>query len=132
MDQFGLDIAEIGAMGVILFLFVGLLRWIAGSVTKALDSLLGALDSIPRALEQNATVIAESQSEVQLELRTLMVAIVSLQKMLLAHDLTVRGLNPSAGGDLDERTNQAVRVYQDLQTALEEQLRILAKPRSAS
>lgn len=48
-------------------------------------------------------------------------ALETLQMQLLTHDLTVRGLNPSAGGDLNERDSRAFAIYNDIMTAVKAQ-----------
>lgn len=47
-------------------------------------------------------------------------SIMSLYQLFLAHDLTVRGLNPSTGVDLNERANKALVVYQRCEQALKD------------
>lgn len=39
---------------------------------------------------------------------------IGLQKELLIHDLTVSGINPSAGDTQDERTANAIQKYEEL------------------
>ncbi len=39
---------------------------------------------------------------------------IGLQKELLIHDLTVSGINPSAGDDQSERCQNAVQKYEEL------------------
>ena len=56
------------------------------------------------------------------------VAILSLHDTLLRHDLTVSGLNPAAGAEVDERTNKALAKYEEAHKAIIEIKRmILAK-----
>ena len=40
--------------------------------------------------------------------------LVGLQKELLAHDLTVTGINPSMGADADERSERAIQKYEEI------------------
>ena len=47
--------------------------------------------------------------------RAMMTALIALQQQLLAHDLTVTGLNPSAGVDFKERDSRAYQKYVELQ-----------------
>ncbi len=47
-------------------------------------------------------------------------ALVNLQQQLLAHDLTIVGLNPSAGADFEERDSKALMKYQDIQRGFNE------------
>ncbi len=82
---------ETGGLGGVVFL---LLRWILTQQTKEIRKLVHAIDI-------NAA------------------ALIALQKMLLAHDLTVTGINPSTGVDLDERATAALNKYQEIQLTLD-------------
>lgn len=45
--------------------------------------------------------------------------LLGLQQQLLAHDLTVTGLNPSTGADLEERAQKAIVKYQEVHDTLD-------------
>ena len=44
----------------------------------------------------------------------------NLTVVLLHHDMTVRGLNPDAGSGIDERVEEAIRVWSSLIKSFEE------------
>ena len=75
--------------GVIAFLFAATLWWVAIRYERLLGSLrdMVALNNL---------------------------FILGLQKELLSHDLTVSGLNPSAGDNDEMRTNKAYLKYTEL------------------
>lgn len=47
------------------------------------------------------------------------VTLLDLQRTLLGHDLTVRGLNPEAGGTPEERDSRALGLYREILGHLE-------------
>ena len=53
-------------------------------------------------------------------------ALSRLGKSILAHDLTVVGLNDAVGEDLDERAVLAIKKYEELQRAFDEDRDIIA------
>ncbi len=47
-------------------------------------------------------------------------SLILFQQQLLAHDLTVSGLNPSTGATFEERDSKALGKYKEVQRGLEE------------
>ena len=98
-------IAEIGAIAVVMGSFGFMLRWVLQKFDKSINSLV-------RAVNVNT------------------VAVLAMQKQLLAHDLTVTGLNPATGVDIDERTNKALAKYREISLDMEELKRLVLSDRS--
>ena len=63
--------------------------------------------------------------EVASAIRSLVNASTGMQQLLLTHDLTVSGLNPSVGDNFEERDSLALKKYTDVMTAMEEQRELL-------
>ncbi len=76
-----------------------------------------------RWLQKNQTSNTASMAELASSVRQSSLVLASLERMLLTHDLTVRGLNPEAGADINERTNKAylayLRLMEDLDRVLD-------------
>lgn len=53
------------------------------------------------------------------QISTCNLLIVGMQKMLLAHDLTVTGINPAAGEDVEERASTALRKYEEVRSVMD-------------
>ncbi len=107
----GVNVLELGAFGTLLTVFLWMVWWMIHRLTAALDRMPVAMEAI------------------ELEIRTVTMSVVTLQKQLLQHDSTVRGINPSVGGDREERLHQAEIIYQSMHLALDDMLRMLDKPR---
>lgn len=45
--------------------------------------------------------------------------VVGLQKELLVHDLTVTGINPSTGEDVEQRAKNALQKYEEVRQIME-------------
>jgi len=89
----GEALSEHGPLGFSLLASFGALafivRWILNTQAKKLEDLIASNN-------EAATRMLRAQSAT-------MAIIVDLQRQLLMHDAQVRGLNPSAGEDVDQR-----------------------------
>ena len=81
----------IGFIAAFGFLF----RWFFNTQTKSIDSLTNAV-------------------------KLLVISNTNLQKQLLAHDLTVSGLNPSTGKTPEDRDSKAYAKYRDIEKGINE------------
>lgn len=97
-----LELARLLELGVVSGAFIFMLRWMMTRFEKELKS------------------INKSQVDCGKTIAALSVVIVSMQKQLLSHDLTVHGINPSTGADNDERARVAIKKYNELHTILNE------------
>jgi hypothetical protein len=88
------NLANADAVTVVQYAFLVLLGWVLVRQTQLLRDMHASID-----------------------LNT--VWLIELHKVLLAHDLTVTGINPSAGGDDEERESRAYHKYRELQAGLE-------------
>ena len=66
-----------------------------------------------------------SNLEIASSIRTLANAVTAMQQLLLTHDLTVSGLNPEAGSNVEGNDSLAYRKYNDVMQAMEEQRELL-------
>lgn len=66
-----------------------------------------------------------SNLEIASSIRTLANAVTAMQQLLLTHDLTVSGLNPEAGANVEGNDSLAYRKYNDVMQAMEEQRELL-------
>lgn len=85
---------NLGAVGVMGFCFVLVLKWMLKQQTAA-----GRENTL--AIHTNSLILLQ------------------LQKDLLRHDATVRGLNPSAGEDSDKRSRKAIELYSGMLNELD-------------
>jgi len=92
--------SQVGAWAIVGGSFVLIVRWL--------------MNQFQRALEKNTSHLA-----------VLSLLVVAQQQQHLAHDLTVSGLNPHAGADIDERTNKAFMKYREIQKQFEDVKRLL-------
>lgn len=95
MPPDGLNWENLTSNAILGFTFVLIVRWMLGRFSA--DST-----AIQKAIEVNT------------------VTLLSLQQQLLAHDLTVTGINPSAGADLNERSEKALRKYEEVNRSIAE------------
>lgn len=93
------EIIKLGPGAVLALLLIGVVYFILVRFTAAIDKLGARLEE---AVDCNSAVL------------------LGLQAQLLTHDLTVSGLNPSAGATIDERTNRAYIKYLEVQRQLED------------
>ena len=107
MESF--DISRVLELGVVGTAFMLMLRWMMTRFERELRDLRAG------------------QQETSTTIAALSVVIVSLQKQLLAHDLTVHGINPSTGGDTNERANRAIKKYTELRHVLDETATTLSR-----
>lgn len=77
---------QLGATGILGFCFLAVLKWMMRQQSIQLN-------------------------ETNLAIHTNSMLLLQLQKELLRHDATVRGINPAAGETLDERSAKAVEAY---------------------
>lgn len=84
---------DYGAWGVLALGFLVVLRWMMTTQRDAMEAM-------------------------RQEMRANTAATLALQQMLLAHDLTVTGLNPATGADVEERTNRAYTKYLEIQKTM--------------
>lgn len=71
-----------------------MLKWITGQLTKAIE-----------AVQESVKAVSLMQVE--------------LYKLFLAHDAQIRGINPTAGKDDQERHSEAAKNYYKLRESLE-------------
>lgn len=104
---FLISLYETYGVGILpLVLLAVILRWLQKNQDQYVQNMAGLVKSV----RQNSRVLA------------------TMEQMLLTHDLTVRGLNPDAGGDLEERTNRAYLVYKQIDDKLSQLLNRLDDP----
>lgn len=104
-------IARAAEFGVVAVSFVFVLRWMMTRFEKELEDIREtqvdtAQEMIVATRKLQRAVIAQS------------LIVTSMQKQLLSHDLTVTGINPSTGSELNERAEKAVQKYEELQHSL--------------
>ena len=93
--------------GIIAAAFLYILHWL--------------LNKQSRETEENSRYARLTNMEVARSMRSLVSVVLGMQQTLLAHDLTVSGLNPSAGATFEERDSIALKKYTDVMKMLEEQ-----------
>ena len=93
--------------GIIAAAFLYILHWL--------------LNKQSRETEENSKNARLTNMEVACSIRSLVSAVLGMQQTLLAHDLTVSGLNPSTGATFEERDSMALKKYTDVMKMLEEQ-----------
>lgn len=91
---------ELGGFGVLAIAFLLVLRWM--------------MTRFDYTIKSNTCAIL-----------TLSASMMATQHILLAHDLTVTGINPSTGADLDARAQRAYTKYCDLEHKIDETRRIV-------
>lgn len=102
---------ELGGFGLLGGAFVFVLRWLLTKFDEAQAATTRAIERMTQSIVGTANIQA--------------VALLNLQSQLMLHDLTVSGLNPSAGGDVDERSNKAFKKYTEILQHLEDMKRVL-------
>lgn len=103
----GLDFSNLTAYTAILVAFGALLRW----------ALVTFSNQQRESAESTRTAIRQSAKS-QLVLAATLLA---FQRQLLLHDVTVTGVNPSAGATADERTATAIEKIRQVELILDEQ-----------
>lgn len=99
--------------GILAAAFLYILHWLLNRQSKE--------------MAEQSKVAQLSNLEVASSIRGLVNAVTAMQQQLLTHDLTMSGLNPDAGATFEERDSLALKKYQDVMTALEEQRETLRK-----
>ena len=99
-----------GGFGLLSFGFIFMLRWMMTKFEAALAQISDRQTSHSKSLQLHGALI------------------IGLQKQLLAHDLTVHGINPSTGADADERAAGALKKYEECQKSLTDVQRLLTVP----
>lgn len=89
-------IGELGAFGVVASVLLLVIQWMLKRFTEEMRTHSVLLAQINRSQ-------------------------LILTEMLITHDARVRGINPSAGGDQDERDREAIEVYKQLRSKIEQQ-----------
>lgn len=87
------SIVDYGGLAVLAGAFMFMLKWMLGNFQTQMKQMVAST-------------------------RANTVTVLTMQKQLLAHDLTVRGLNPSTGDSAEERDRIAYPVYKDLRDSL--------------
>lgn len=100
-----IEIIKLGPGGVIAALLIGTLYFVLVRHTRALDNLSARQDRMAERFDEAMDIHAA--------------VLVSLQAQLLAHDLTVSGLNPTAGATFPERDSKALAKYTEVQRLFE-------------
>jgi len=95
-------IRELGSFGVVALSFILIMRYLLEQHKKDMRVIADELAANARAIRAISSLM------------------VSLQKQFALHDLTVRGLNPSTGADVDERAQQALKVYHQMIDSMDE------------
>lgn len=110
---------QFGAFGVVCTVFIMVMRWLMGRFAERQEE-------IREEIQLNREMFLEWSAT-----QTMMT--VALQKQLLYHDSQVRGINPTTGKDVDERTRMAYDQYKKIQVTMDEivarQIRILDRER---
>ena len=96
-------IADYGAVTVLGAAFLLILRFMMSQFTNSLKSII-------RGQERHSTSIDAVTT-----------TILTMQQILLAHDLTVTGINPSLGETVEERAKVELDKYTKLQNMIGEQ-----------
>ena len=102
---------------LVLFLVVPLLRWMMTRFEREIQDIRSSNE---RLVEKIVDSLSRSNSKMVRSITAQSMIITSMQKQLLSHDLTVTGINPSVGEELNERADKAVRKYEELQIILNE------------
>ena len=97
---------RIAESGVVAVAFVIVLRWM-------MTRFEVELKEIRKEQEKSASRMSRAVAAQAL-------VIASMQKQLLSHDLTVTGINPSTGTEINERAQAALNKYEELQHVLVE------------
>ena len=100
-------IDRLGTLGVIVFAAWVMLKHILNEQRKSAAEHTLALKSITKSLSVQSAAIA------------------AMHTSFIHHDLTVRGLNPTTGQDMNERAEIALAAYKENQKALAEIIRML-------
>lgn len=93
--------------GILAAAFLYILHWLLNRQSKE--------------MAEHSKIAQLSNLEVASSIRGLVNAVTGMQQQLLTHDLTMSGLNPEAGATFEDRDSLALKKYQDVMTALEEQ-----------
>jgi hypothetical protein len=112
LSQIGTDPSkwlDFGGFAVLGGAFILVLRWMMSQFAKRLDTIVSAQIQMARSMDVNTSII------------------MNLQQMLLAHDLTVHGINPAAGADLNESAERAHKKYSELLSSIEETRRAVMR-----
>lgn len=83
------------------------------------------LNKQSRMAEEQAAYARINNIEVANAIRSLTSVVMGMQQLLLTHDLTVHGLNPSTGETFEERDSLAHKKYSDIMISIEEQRDLL-------
>lgn len=76
-------------------------------------------------ISENTKSIQLTNLEVARSIRSLTSVMLGMQQQLMAHDLTVSGLNPAAGATFEERDSLAFKKYSDVMKLLQDQRDII-------
>lgn len=93
--------------GILAAAFLYILHWLLNRQSKE--------------MEEHSKVAQLTNLEVASSIRGLVNAVTAMQQQLLTHDLTMSGLNPDAGATFEERDSLALKKYNDVMAAMEEQ-----------
>ena len=108
-----IDLIDIAAKGggfvVLSVCFAWVLKYVMTTIKDAIDALKDTINLQTKAIN------------------VLSISVTRQAKELLAHDLTVTGLNPSTGANIDERTNKAYLKYTQAQKRNDEILETISK-----
>jgi len=106
----GVDLAQgsltVLVVGGVMTMFFWMIKYLTTRISTDLKDLR-------RVIEAN------SKAQEQLQILNMKI-LVGLQQTLLAHDLTVTGLNPSTGADFEERDSRAYVKYKECATRYED------------
>jgi hypothetical protein len=97
--------------GIIAAAFLYILHWLLNKQSK---------EAAEHSKQSQLTSL-----EVASAIRGLVNAVTAMQQQLLTHDLTMSGLNPDSGASFEDRDSLALKKYNDVMLALEEQREIL-------
>jgi len=115
-DWFVLVTSLLGSGGLVSIM----MKWIMGSLTTNIKDMNSSI--VKSFQDMNKSVVdsfKQMNSSVSESIKHLTLMQTELYKLFLAHDAQVRGINPSAGGDQNERESMALREYKKLHESLD-------------
>jgi len=95
--------------------------WAPGLAAGGASAVLFA--AFAMVLRHLLTTFSKQQRAQTHAIESLTATVIGLQEMLLQHDATVRGINPSVGEDAEERAKEATAHYKALLRLMKEQRR---------
>jgi len=117
----GVDLAQgsltVLVVGGIMTMFFYMIKHLTTRTSSDLERFVKTISTDLNELRK--TIENNSKAQEQLQILNMKI-LVGLQQTLLAHDLTVTGLNPSTGADFEERDSRAYVKYKECATRYED------------